>query len=322
MQNVALSRNSIWHGLKNGEMPPFPEPIVKKMLLRFGIEDVEDLQPWPFGPFDILAQFSVNDRAYVLKGRHVEQRGERSLCETQYIQKELLKLRVPVAPFWSAPNGETLLKGSDWKEDGELYYEIQAVLPGEFFVLNKNTARQAGACIAQFHQAGQEIDTFLLNKMFWIKDFTTRRYDRFKRLREQISTYLSGDEIRLADAMFERLTNAAWRDSLTWRLIHGDMSSNNLLIGDRPWIVDLDEVGLGEVVDDLGHFLREVPRHDPGIIEDVLRGYLDAGGDLNEADLQEISDGFVVGGLEDCVGKADGQVLELFDDQFCIQFIK
>ena len=150
MQNVALSRNSTWHGLKNGEMPPFPEQIVQTTLSRFGIEDVEDLQPWLFGPSDILARFSVNDRAYVLKGRHVEQRGERSLFETQYIQKELLKLRVPVAPFWCAPNGETLLKGVDWKEDGTLYYEIQAVLPGEFFVSNKNTARQAGHVVRSF----------------------------------------------------------------------------------------------------------------------------------------------------------------------------
>ncbi|MDP6038470.1 MAG: hypothetical protein QGG64_07965, partial [Candidatus Latescibacteria bacterium] len=178
-----MSRNPSWHGLRNGKMPPFPNQIVQTALSRFGIEDAKDLQPWPFGPFDILARFSVDDHEYVLKGRHIEQRGERSLFETQYIQKELLKLKVPVAPFWFAPNGETLLKGLDWKKDRALYYEIQAVLPGEFFVLDGNTARQSGVCIAQFHQAGQEIDTFLLNKMYWIKDFTTRRYERFKKLR-------------------------------------------------------------------------------------------------------------------------------------------
>ena len=179
MNTSDISRNPNWRFLRDEEMPAFPEHTVREMLRRFGMEEVDGLEPWPYGPYDILAAFSFDKVRYLLKARYVGHRGERALFETHYIQKKLSELGMPVPPLFAAPNGETLLKGPDWaawrkwtvsnhasnhEGEGEIYYEVQHVLPGHFLVPDIDTVFQAGALLADFHQVGKEVDTFLLEK--------------------------------------------------------------------------------------------------------------------------------------------------------------
>ena len=82
-------------------MPDFPHKIVDEILTRFGIDHPEDIQPWPYSgkSDDLLAGFTFRDQRYFLKRRWVEQRGERSLFETQYVLKELLAHGIPATPL-------------------------------------------------------------------------------------------------------------------------------------------------------------------------------------------------------------------------------
>lgn len=106
MAQSDISRNPTKGFLRDGEMPPFPEQTVHAMLKRFGMEEACDLQPWPYGPYDILAAFSFRGTGYLLKARIFEHRGERSLYETHYIQERLLALGLSLASYYSAPGGE------------------------------------------------------------------------------------------------------------------------------------------------------------------------------------------------------------------------
>ena len=60
MTRPDVSRNPTKSYLQGKNMPPFPDQIVHTMLGRFGMEEVNDLKPWPYGPFDILAAFSFH----------------------------------------------------------------------------------------------------------------------------------------------------------------------------------------------------------------------------------------------------------------------
>ena len=291
-------------------MPRFPEQIARTMLSRFGIDPAGDLQPWPFPEqsSDLLARFRSGEKHYLLKRRIIEQRGERSLFETQFIQKELLKKGIPVPELWEAPNGETLLSGPDWEEDRKIYFEIQEEVPGGAFVLNEGTAHQAGQFLGRFHQAGAQIDTFLLNKGYWIKDFTSRRYAGVNRLREHLHQHqsLSERETRIIGETIERAYSFSRISSRTWGLYHGDMCANNLLsTGEQCFLVDLDEMGIGEVWGDIFSLMSEVPEFNPAIIRSLVKGYRDGGGTLNEDDLLAITDTLVLGRFGKAINDSD-----------------
>ena len=149
-------------------MSNFPETTVESVLARFGIDKISQIEPWPFPSqsTDLLARFELEGKAFLLKRRIIEQRGERSLFETQYIQKELARLGIPVPALWEAPDGETLLSATDWETDRKVYFEIQEVLPGKPVDLNEDTAFHAGQFLAGFHLAGTKVDTFLGQCLF------------------------------------------------------------------------------------------------------------------------------------------------------------
>ena len=281
-------------------MPDFPEQIALTMLSRFGIDKADDIEPWPFSDLssDLLARFQDGEKCYFLKRRRIEQRGERSLFETQFIQKELLRMGFPVPALWEAPNGETLLPGLDWEEERKVYFEIQEMVPGRSFSLNENTAFHAGQFLGSFHQVGSRIDTFLLNKGYWIKDFTSRRSVVVNRLNEYLrrSQCLNETEERIIDEMIKRTYSFLRISARSWGLYHGDMGSNNLLTTDEGfYLIDMDEMGMGEVWGDIFSLNSEVPEINTSIIGSLLKGYRDGGGALNEDDLLAFTDILVLG---------------------------
>ena len=174
MISKPLNRNPTWHGLTDGKMPPFPVAIVRDVLARFEIENPVKLEAWPFGPFDILTAFEYRNTPYLLKGRHVEQRGVKSLFQTQDIQKQLLRLGFPVSDFLANTSGETLVKGPDWQNEGNIFYEIQSILSGVPFSSDTHTASLAGKLLGQLHFLGQEIHSDLLSKFYYIDTFVDR----------------------------------------------------------------------------------------------------------------------------------------------------
>ena len=210
---------------------------------------------------DLLAGFTYRDQRFFLKRRWIEQRGERSLFETQYVLKQLLKQGFPATTLWSSPEGETLIKGPDWEEEREVYYEIQHRIFGSHFQLTAETAHDAGAFVARFHQAGERIDTFLLGKAYWTHDFIQKRFRFFESLLEQLRPRdgVTQNDIREVETRIDRHCSILWRKELTWGLAHGDLCANNLLIstdlaietllssGEKAWHLGTIESGSGEV---------------------------------------------------------------------------
>ena len=307
-------------------MSDFPQQIAQTMLSRFGMDQAKHLQPWPFPDLstDLLARFEHDEKCYFLKRRCIEQRGKRSLFETQFIQKELLKLGIPVPALWQAPNGETLLTGPDWEGDCQAYYEIQEMLPGKSFVLDKSNAFQAGQFLGRFHQAGAQIDTYLLNKGYWIKDFTSRRHKSVHRQKEQLHQcpFLSPTDTRLMEDMIDRTHNFLHISARTWGVYHGDLCSNNLLTtGTELFLIDFEEIGIGEIWGDISSLISEVPNIQIQIITPLLKGYRDGGGTLNTDDHLAIIDMLALNQINRAIQESDkafdvSQLLESF------QFIK
>jgi len=293
-------------------MPRFPDQLVKTMLNRFGIEEIKDLKPWPYGPFDILAAFSFQDTDYLLKARYFEHRGERSLFETHYIQKKLIELGLPVAPLFAAPDGKTLLKGPDWQEEGVAHYEIQEILPGQFLVPNEDTVKQAGALAANLHQS--QVDTFLLEKSTY-RDYFMKNLMGIPRqhLKAQIEETLTPQETILLEQVFDCRKNPAWKGHLNLFLIHGNFCPDNVLInGKQAFLIDFEEVGLGEVSDDLGSFILnglDIP-----MIQAFLNAYQDEGGVLMGDDRLILHSNLVRNELRKQIGNsAPFKVSEVFD---------
>ena len=282
---MLLDRNPTWHGLIDGEMPPFPAAVVREVLARFEIKNPARLKAWPFGPFDIIAAFEYRNTPYLLKGRHVEQRGVKSLYQTQDIQKQLLQLGFPVSDFIANSSGETLVEGPDWQDEGNIFYEIQTILSGVPFSSDTHTALLAGKLLGQLHLLGQEIQSDLLSKFYYIDTFV----DRFP---NQLQTYLQDDRDLQRGANQEiqdsisRLSDTSTRSSLTHRLTHGDFTPDNLLQNqDELFLIDNDELGFGAAAIDvawgltylfglnikLGQiFLSEYKKHIPEFAESDL----------------------------------------------------
>ncbi|MEW6753154.1 MAG: phosphotransferase [Candidatus Latescibacterota bacterium] len=305
-----VSGNPGWHGLCHGQMPPFPEALVRDVLDGFGINRPECLISWPYGPFDVLARFTWRGTVCLLKGRYVEQRGERALFETQRVQQRLAELGVPVSPFLASPSGETLCRGPDWQGEGTMYYEVQHILPGAALVPDADGLYRAGRLIAAFQQAGGQIDTFLLNKSAYVPVFAQRRFQALRHLQEHLHglSDLAPAHVERLDQIFARGRDLSWTCHRSRALAHGDMSLRHLLDSDRRLhVIDLDEVGLGGATGDLVALLLDVPEPDHAAVEAVLSGYRDGAGHLGDPDLWALHDGLVVGTLRAQVGRLDGR---------------
>lgn len=294
-------------------VPDFPHKVVDEILTRFGIDHAEDLEPWPHPDEsdDLLAGFTFRDQWFFLKRRWIEQRGERSLFETQYVLKQLLKQGFPAATLWSSPDGETLIKGPDWEEEREVYYEIQHRIFGSHFQLTAETAHDAGAFVARFHRAGDRIDTFLLGKAYWTQTFIQRRFGGFEVLLERLSDRddLDENDLREIQARFDRHCSIVWRKELTWGLAHGDLCANNLLISNGDFcLIDFEEIGRTEIAGEAANLMLDLPAFDETIMTELLRGYRSSGGNLNHADLTSIVDVRILGALNRALDEPAGEI--------------
>jgi Ser/Thr protein kinase RdoA (MazF antagonist) len=294
-------------------MRELPNKLVNDALMRFGIDTPTDLVPWPYPvkSDDLLARFTFRGQEYFLKRRSIEQRGERSLFETQYILKELLKRGVAAPPLWESPNRETLINGTDWETNRQTYYEIQHHVPGTHLQLTKENAHAAGAFVSRFHQAGDQIDTFLLGKAYWTQTFMQRRFRWFKPLIQRLRDRkdITGESVRDIETRMHRHSDMTWRKKLTWGLTHGNLCSNNLLVsGDDCYLIDFEETGRAELADEAAILLTDLPGFDATITENLLRGYRDAGGSLSSDDLTSIVDGFIFGALDRLLKERDPSI--------------
>ena len=282
---MLLDRNPKWHGLIDGKMPPFPAAVVRDVLARFEIENPARLKAWPFGPFDIIAAFEHRNTTYLLKGRHVEQRGVKSLFQTQDIQKQLLRLGFPVSDFLANSSGETLVQGPDWQDEENIFYEIQSILPGVPFSPDTHTALLAGKLLGQLGLLGQEIHSDLLSKFYYIDTFVDRFPNRLQAVLQDGRSLQCGESQEIKDSI-SRLSDASTRSSLTHRLTHGDFTPGNLLMYQNElFLIDNDELGFGVAAVDvawgltylfglnigLGQiFLSEYRKHIPEFAENDL----------------------------------------------------
>ena len=282
---MLLDRNPTWHGLIDGKMPPFPAAVVRDVLTRFEIKNPVKLEPWPFGPFDIIAAFEYRNTRYLLKGRHVEQRGVKSLYQTQDIQKQLLQLGFPVSDFIANSSDETLVEGPDWQDEGNIFYEIQTILPGVPFSPDTHTALLAGKLLGQLHRLGQEIHSDLLSKFYYIDTFVDRFPNQLQVVLQDDRSLQLGESQEIKDSI-SRLSDTSTRSKLTHRLTHGDFTPDNLLVNqDELFLIDNDELGFGTAAVDvawgltylfdlnikLGQiFLSEYKKHVPEFAESDL----------------------------------------------------
>lgn len=286
--SIPKLENPTWHGLIQGKMPSFPQEIVYGLLDRFGITNPKYLEPWPAGPFDILASFKHKNAAYLLKVRFVEQRGLESLFETQKIQQALLQLGFPVPELFRSPTGETLLEGPNWKECEHILYEIQSVLPGESLHSHLELTFLAGKFLGTLHTLGEKIDSQLMSKFYNIDHFINifpRQLQQFSEESKELPSSIR-EEIH---AIINRLSDSSWRSSLTQRLTHGDFNNNNILVhNEKLALVDLDELGYGIAVLDIVWGLKDICQCDIDLSKAFLAGYKKTGANLHTEDLQAI----------------------------------
>jgi Ser/Thr protein kinase RdoA (MazF antagonist) len=291
--------NPTWHGLSQGAMPSFPQEIVYGILDEFGITNPENIEPWPAGPFDILAEFQNENVSYVLKGRIVEQRGIESLFETQRIQKDLHQFGFPVSELFHSPKGETLIEGPNWKDDKQIFYEIQSVLPGGLFTPEKRLIGLSGELLGELHTLGERVRSQLMSKFYCIEHFTSmfpRNLQRFL----QESRGLHRDETKEIHDIINRLSDDSLRSELTRGLTHGDFTQNNLLVHNGELaLVDLDELGYGVAALDIVWGLKYVCQCDIDFGKAFIDGYRKTGIDFHDKDLQAIGDYWVAQSIRD-----------------------
>ena len=287
---MLLDRNPTWHGLIDGEMPPFPAAIVQNVLARFEIENPVKLEEWPFGPFDIIAAFEYRNTRYLLKGRHVEQRGVKSLFQTQDIQKQLLRLGFPVSDFLANSSGETLVEGSDWQNEENIFYEIQSILPGVTFSPDTHTALLAGKLLGQLHLLGQEIHSVLLSKFYYIDTFVDRFPNRLQAVLQDGRSLQRGESQEIKDSI-SRLSDASTRSSLTHRLTHCDFTPDNLLMNQNQlFLIDNDELGFGVAAVDVAWGLTYLFGLNIGLGQIFLNEYRKHIPEFAESDLLAVKD--------------------------------
>ncbi|NKB70517.1 MAG: phosphotransferase [Candidatus Latescibacteria bacterium] len=288
----------------------FPEAAVRQILARFGIDHSIELEPWPYGESDLLARFWLDGVAHLVKGRHIEQRGARSLFETQRLQRELLANGLPVPALLAAPSGATLIESPDreWH-----YCEIQRQVPGVHLTGTAENLRRAGELIAQFHSIGAEIDTYLLNKSTYIGVFRQRGYQATQQFHAQLlAAAKTGAEQRRLNVFFARTQDPALRDFFDWRIVHGDLSSENFLIdGDNLYMIDWDEVGLGPKAADHGDILGGLPGVGEKEVRALLEGYGQGGGQLAAPELESIYNGLVRRALQRWLAEGQGTDVEV-----------
>lgn len=287
---MLLDRNPTWHGLTDGKMPPFPAAVVRDVLARFEIENPARLKAWPFGPFDIIAAFEYRNTPYLLKGRHVEQRGVKSLYQTQDMQKQLLQLGFPVSDFIANSFGETLVEGPDWQDEGNIFYEIQTILPGVPFSSDTHTASLSGKLLGQLHLLGQEIQSDLLSKFYYIDTFVSRFPNQLQVVLQNNRDLQRGESLEIKDAI-TRLSDASTRSSLTHRLTHGDFTPDNLLMNqDELFLIDNDELGFGAAAVDVAWGLTYLFGLNIGLGQTFLNEYGNHVPEFAESDLLAVKD--------------------------------
>ena len=287
---MLLGRNPTWHGLIDGEMPPFPVAVVRDVLTRFGVENPARLKAWPFGPFDIIAAFEYRNTPYLLKGRHVEQRGVKSLYQTQDIQKQLLQLGFPVSDFLANSSDETLIEGPDWQNEENIFYEIQTILPGVPFSPDTRTALLAGKLLGQLHLLGQEIQSDLLSKFYYIDTFVDRFPNQLQAVLQDDRDLQRGTRQEIKDSI-SRLSDTSTRSSLTHRLTHGDFTPDNLLMNqDELFLIDNDELGFGVAAIDVACGLTYLFGLNIKLGQTFLNEYRNHVPEFTESDLLAVKD--------------------------------
>lgn len=319
--------------------PPSPEGLLFEMLPKFGLADPQDINSWPYledhsrSINRLVATFTCEGLRYLMKARTVEQRGAKSLFETQNILKAFCQRGVPVPALHRAPNGETLILGPDPRDESgahfevqrfllgpefyhvpAVYYEIQHFIPGQPPPADEHTAYRVGAVLAAFHAAGHQpetrslapeerhlvvprVDTHLLNKALYINVFIKRRVARNRELHAYVKGLeaVSPEEQRKIDDLFCRIDAGSWQSGLTWGIIHGDFCANNVLLCDKDlFIIDFDEVGLGPISHDIGDFFEDIEEAGPQKVHTLIRGYMENGGKLSDVDRTAIVDGLVL----------------------------
>lgn len=271
-------------------MPPFPAAIVQHVLARFEIENPARLKAWPFGPFDIIAAFEYRNTPYLLKGRHIEQRGVKSLFQTQDIQKQLLRLGFPVSDFIANSSGETLAQGPDWQNEENIFYEIQTILPGVPFSPDTHTALLAGKLLGQLHLIGQEIHSDLLSKFYYIDTFVDRFPNQLQISFQDDRDLQRGESQEIKDSI-SRLSDASTRSSLTHRLTHGDFTPDNLLMNQNQlFLIDNDELGFGVAAVDIAWGLTYLFGLNIGLGQIFLNEYIKHVPEFAENDLLAVKD--------------------------------
>jgi hypothetical protein len=136
----------------------------------------------------------------------------------------------------------------------------------------------AGAAVATWHQAnaGAEVGVFRAQTL-------DRELELLARLRAQAPRPIAQRVDMLAPAL-----QGSWPCST---VVHRDLGEERILVGDLVGLIDLDDVGLGPPELDVGNLLAHLSllasrerRSLEAPARDFLRGYVDAGGDL-DADL-------------------------------------
>jgi hypothetical protein len=307
----------------------------------------------------LVATFTCAGQRYLMKARTVEHRGAKSLFETQNILKAFYQRGVSVPALHRAPDGQTLILGPDPRDESgahfevqrfllgpefyhvpAVYYEIQHLIPGQPPPADEHTAYRVGAVLAAFHAAGHQpeirslapeerhlvaphVDTHLLNKALYINIFIQRRVARNRELHAYVKDLkaVSPEEQRKIDDLFCRIDAGSWQSGLSWGIIHGDFCANNVIVCDKNlFIIDFDEVGLGPISHDIGDFFGDLEEAGLRKSHALVKGYMENGGKLSDADRTAIVDGLVLQQIATACGNGlrELEINRLFADGWAL----
>ncbi len=89
----------------------------------------------------------------------------------------------------------------------------------------RDTAYRTGTLVAKLHVAGLEVDTHLLNKSLYIKDFIIPGFNREAEFRQHVrdSGLFSSEDISKVMRLLDRERDLEWRSRMRWSVIHGDL---------------------------------------------------------------------------------------------------
>jgi Ser/Thr protein kinase RdoA (MazF antagonist) len=284
---------------------------------QFNIGDVHSITPYGEGRINetfLVTAFSKNgegfsDNKYILQKLH-------PIFTPAVLEDiEVITSRLEKADIVTPKLIRTMKGDSSVNSEGETWRMLTYIGGKTYeYGINNQMAESASALIGRFHNALTGLDYRFLHK---IPNFHDTR-SIMESLRSITLIYQNTDKYKTLSPLTEEILiqYEKIKDSikgLPERIIHGDLKLNNVRFDERGQnaiaIIDLDTLGTGKIVIDIGdairswcHKLKEIDGEDDlfdlGVFRSIVSGYLSTALFITREEIESIPAGVVMMMLE------------------------